>query len=279
MDAQPPRQLEIQLEGSPKNGGAVDVDDLYKFLQHLTKTLSAVEREITGDPRAHTAYKIVRLSYSSPLTMVLEGVPIPIKKRKKEPEIKDLSPAVVTKVRRIVEQVSHDEDPEDIGSSTLALMEDLAAGQYRHISAVRLASAGQSTVIPPDFDAKIRRMLGNVNRSEGSFKGKLEAVNLHAKTSTVNIYPVIGPARVRGTFRKGQFPNIGEMLNRTVELHGVLKFRGDSPHPYEIDIREIVPIPAGAVATAEEIIGSMPGITGGLDPDEYLRKLRDEEAA
>ena len=49
------KRLEMQIEGFPEDGGAVRLDALYSFLAEVRKTLSAVEREVTGEEKQFVA--------------------------------------------------------------------------------------------------------------------------------------------------------------------------------------------------------------------------------
>jgi hypothetical protein len=130
------------------------------------------------------------------------------------------------------------------------------------------------------FDSSVRNLLGNIYMSTGTFRGRLEAVNLHTNPSSAYIYPVIGPSKVRCTFTKGRFGNIGDYLDRFVEVVGVLKFRENEPHPFAIDVEEITPIGGAHIPIdLTNLIGLMPNITMGADVMEYLGDIRHEPTA
>ncbi len=272
MDSIVGRKVRVELEGDPRDGGAVRALDLAQFLQQFLTTLAAVEKEITGAERAWTVYRVAALSYASPVLIELEaGAP-------ERPAVPDVGPAVVSRFTREVAEVSAGAEPAEIGFETLEALLGLTAGYRRHIQEITIESSGTVVPIPKDFDTKVRRLLGNVYRTHGTFRGRLEAVNLHTNPSTVHIYPPAGPGKIRCTYRKGAITNIGELLERDVEVRGVLKFRGDAPHPLEIEVETITPLaPAGRLPTVAEIAGTMPGLGGDLDSVKFIGTLRDGE--
>ena len=266
------RRLEVQLEGSSEDSGAVRLGDFQQFLQQLIQTLSAVEHEITNGKRSVTAYRVVELSYASPVRFVLEAV--------SEFGKQDHGVAVVSRFTKEIEQVLEGNEPQGMDFRTLEIMQGLSAGYKKHLKSIQFNAENKVIPLPQDFDIKIKKLLGNVYRSYGTFRGKLEAVNIHSNPCSVNIYPVAGPTKIRCTYKKGNFPEIGELLETTVDVYGVMLYRGDAPHPHEILIDSITPLlPKDQLPTTEEIIGSMSGLTDGMDIESYLRRIRHEELA
>lgn len=266
------RLLEVELEGAPADGGAIRLDELHQFLQHLRETLLAVEKEIVDDGKPTTIYRVVELSYASPARLKLQAVP--------EAGQEDMGPAVVARFAHQVDLLNDGNEPDGIDTHTLQMMQGLSAGYRRHIATIRFTTSDRSVSLQHDFEAKVKKLLGNVFRSPGSFRGKVEQVNVHLDPPTFHIYPVAGPVKIRCIYPRTVYPDIGRYLDTVVDVHGKMKYRGDCPHPFEIEVDEIVSLPPQSqLPTTKQIIGSMPDVTDGMDVISFLRKRRDEEEA
>lgn len=254
------RELGLELEGASEDGGALRLDELQQFLQQWLATLAAEEREISGEGVRTTAYQIVTLSYASPVNVRVRAVP--------EKGRQDLGPEVVARFARHIEQINRGEEPEGIAVPTLQAFQKLTAGYRKHLTAIRFKADDHTIYVPRDFDAKVAKLLKNVYSSFGTFRGRLQALNLHSNPRVVFMYPVAGPFRIRCTYRKGQFPDLGALLDTEpmVDVYGRMKYRGDAPHPFEIELEQIDPLPAEAdLPKVNDLLGSMPGIRLILD--------------
>lgn len=270
-------RIELQIEGFPKDGGAVRLDTLYNFLAEFKRTLAAIEKEATESDQAFLSYKIVTLTYDSPLRCVLEPI-IPervdrnlgnIVTKRFERDIREIVSAVPSTLTR-------PSKTKPIDPSTLEQFEKLM-NQRKQAQTISIGLENNIVPLTHEFDEKVRKLLGNIYRSHGSFRGRLEAVNIHSTPCLLYIYPLVGPIRVRCTYPKCRFPQIGEHLGRTVDVSGIVKFRADEPHPYEIEIESITALrDKQAEPIASSIIGIMPGLTDDLDIPSYLNELRHE---
>jgi len=262
MADSPSRQLEVELEGAAEDRGAVRLDELQQFLGQWLQSLAAVESDLSGEDRRTTIYRVTTLSYASPVRVGIEGV---------SQTKQDLAPLVLERFAYQIEQVNRGEVPEGISTPTLQALRGLTAVFNKHVTAIRFRVGSATVTMPRDFEARITKILGNVFRSYGTFRGKLEAVNLHADPQIVYIYPVAGPTKVRCRFRKGRFKNLGVLLDRgaTVDIYGLMKYRGDEPHPFEIEVEDINPLPLDhELPTFDDVVpGDVgAGVWAGRDP-------------
>lgn len=273
----PPERIEVQIEGFPEDGGAVRLDALYNFLAEVKRTLAAIERDVTDNERAVLAYKIVILTYSSPIRCVLESVQPKLARRnlgnivarRFDQDIREIESGILpTKTKNRKSRT--------IEPSTLEQFERLAV-QRKQAGKISVGLENNPLPITTDFDEKLKRLLGNIYKSRGTFRGRLEAINIHTTPCILQIYPVAGPNRIRCTYPKGRFPRIGDHLEHTVDVSGIVKYRGDEPHPYEIEIETITPLrPKDDRSIANSLVGCMPDLTDGKDIPSYLREIRHE---
>jgi hypothetical protein len=268
------KRIEVNIEGFSEDGGDVRLDALFNFLAEIKRTLAAVEREVTASERSVLAYKVVAVSYASPMRFIFESIT-----PKSNP---NLGNVVATRWDRDLRQIEQGlpmpkrRGAKTIEPATLEQFEKLATHR-KQVSTIRVGLENDTRPITSEFDEKLRKLLGNIYKSRGTFRGRLEAVNIHSTPCVLHIYPVVGPARVRCTYPKGRFPQIGEHLGKTVDVSGIVKYRGDEPHPYEIEVEGITPLkPKSGEPIANTLVGCAPGLTDGKDIMSYLREIRHD---
>ncbi len=204
-------RIEVQLEGLPDDGGSLRLDALNMCLSEVRRTLAAVEREETDSDRATLGYRVVSLTYEIPLRGVLE----PIIQRT-QPE---LGNQVIRRFARELEEIRSgnavirdERSTRGIDPPALEQYERLAA-QRKRVGNIRVGLEHHAALLTAEFDVQLRKLLGNIYRSRGSFRGRLEAVNIHTSPCVLHIHPVAGPSRVRCLYPKGRFPRIGEYFD------------------------------------------------------------------
>src|SRR5215218_2850087 len=66
----------IQLEGSNDDNGHLRLNELIKQLELIASALKHTEQTFTGKEERSVYYRVVDLSHNSPVTCVLEAVPV-----------------------------------------------------------------------------------------------------------------------------------------------------------------------------------------------------------
>jgi|GEM_PF-2298159 len=252
------RRFRFCLKGSPTDEGNVRLDDLKQFIEQVLTALRSLERDLSEDAAGST-----------------EAVPDPAKK-----DADDLGPELVSTFRSGLSSVARGEAPEGFSVETLERMQGLCSVLRRNVDEIEFQVEGQSLSLPADWDLRIRKLLGTEFHSHGSYRGRLEAVNLHASPPLLYIYPITGPSRIRCRFKRERVPGLGDLLEKWVDVRGVLKYRGEDPFPLEIEVEEIRPLrDETTLPSVDDLLGSAPSATGELSTAEWLRMLRDDEAA
>lgn len=231
------RTVTAILEGTSEDRGAVRLDALQQFIQQWLAALTAIDKEITGDTGRTTKYRITELSYASPVRIGIEARP--------EKGKKDYGEKVMRRFSSVVGAVSKGEEPDGVQTATLEAMRGLSATFTKGaVKRIEFKGEEQDTVVDDEFEKHLSSLLGNVYSTFGTFRGRLQAFNIHDKPKFF-IYPLAGPARIACVYQRAQFPNIGAIVDREpmVDVYGRMRYRGDSPHPFEIEIEKITELP------------------------------------
>jgi len=260
--------LDILIEGAPEDGTFVRLGDFQRFLEGLQRTLQAVEAEVTGQHQPTVFYRIVGLETGS-ARLQLQA----------EDRGAGNGEWVLRRFTRTVAAVGRGEELEGTSYETLTALHGLAGALKRHVRRLQFGLDGLSVPVPADFEIQLDRLLGQVACSYGSYRGKLEHINLHGGRPRFFIYPPAGPVRIQCTYKREEIPNIGDYLEKVVEVRGIVKYRGDDPYPVLIEVEEIRAFPpARDLPTVDDLLGSIPNLTGELDTVSYLEMLRRDPA-
>ena len=262
-------QLEILLEGAPEDGAFVRLNDFRIFLDDLQGALRAVEAEVDRDAESPLQYRIVGLEVGS--------ARVCLRPEESDPRVAQLAPRVLTRLTDTLDAVSQGRELEGTTHETLTALQRLGGAYRRHVRGIDFGVNGTRVTLPRDFEERVRHLLRRVTRSQGTLRGRLDAINVHQRPH-FSIYPVTGPAKVRCLYQEEQIPDIGRYLGRYVEVEGTLHFHGDEVFPHEIIVSTLraMPDPRG-LPRADELVGSLPDVTGGLDVLDYLAELRAED--
>jgi len=110
--------------------------------------------------------------------------------------------------------------------------------------------------------------------SIGSVVGQLGTASLHKKLSAT-LWTDLGDAPVKLRFDKTLVDGIRKSLGRRVEAHGRVT-RNWLDLPVEIKVRELTPLPElEELPGLDYYHGRYPDFTGGVDPIELVRRMRD----
>ena len=259
-----PRRLIFTLEGLKSEAGHVRLQAFLAQLGAIRKVLE-LARARSG---ANTYFRIVDLSHSSPVKIVVEEV---AKKGNKGPFATPRVRADVSFVKRsssarIATRLGVDED----GYDYLEALEALAEPVGRELARMGIGS----TPIDAEFGERIKKALAPTERIKGSVSGKLEVVDLHNKLSFV-IFPTIGPKKVRGTFSEALRQRVLESIGRYVTIHGTLLYRGDKSFPFAATELSEIEIHGSEKATGlMDLWREAPEITARKSTAAFIRESR-----
>ncbi len=254
--------LTFKLVGTEKDGHAVQLGDARQFLDSVADCLRRTEKRTKGT----TAVKhLITGATIASLTMTTTAV-----SPADDPEA---GPEVYETFKRVVSAIETGEsvDPRFLDDDLKAFRE-LAKPVLNGKKRVEIAG----TPITTQFAANIDKLLGDVTHSKGTVKGRIERVNVHG-CHEFALYPPIGTYVVLCTFKADQFDDVQRALKRSVTVHGLLTYRGDSPYPVRVQVDRIELHPLDdELPTLASLRGLMPNATGGKAITEFTQTLRDE---
>lgn len=108
--------------------------------------------------------------------------------------------------------------------------------------------------------------------SVGSVIGRLESITVRGALKA-GLWVALGGHRVEVQFTRDQKDAVQNALDKRVEVSGFLT-RDVNNRPVSIKMRRIELLPEEDVPLSE-IAGADPGLTGGFDAAEHLRRLYD----
>ncbi|MBI2301806.1 MAG: hypothetical protein HYU66_23120 [Armatimonadetes bacterium] len=267
----PDRELRFRLEGGAEDGGAVRLDAVQALVEAVEEVLAAVECDITRQDRASTHARVTHLSLSSPMELGVTPVgPMA------DPSI---GPTVAREARRDLALVQAGQRPERASTRTLQACAALVTPYQHGVETLGIYGEDLAEVVPlrRDLPSAVAELLGVPQYTHGTWRGRLDAVNFHSPLRVLYIYPTAGPTRIRCTYRGSRLDDMAVRLARQfVEVEGRLRFRVGDPFPEEILVAELRPVPQEGLPTVDDLVGSLPEITGGMEIGDYLHMLRDE---
>ncbi|MFO0966088.1 MAG: hypothetical protein U0793_10965 [Gemmataceae bacterium] len=254
-------KINVELVGPDEDQGAVQLNDLRLFCEHLETCLHRVEDLVS--PGARLTYLVDDLRKGS------AGLTLVAKKPKQGPDTRQV---VVKTFNDVVDKLENGRPLPDVWpSDALLAFRRLAEPLNKRLKAVRVDGVPLTT----SFIANIDRIVVPKITTEGYVKGRLERVNLHNLNEFV-VYSPLG-YDVKCTFEEELFPEVQRALKATVTVFGRLHYREDSVHPDRVDVKslEIHP-PDDELPRLRDLKGTWAGATGGLTAAEFLRSIRHE---
>ncbi|MGZ4532750.1 MAG: hypothetical protein ACXVXP_10405 [Mycobacteriaceae bacterium] len=260
--------LEFKLTGDL---GVLDFMGALVTLQRGHELLLGVQRQVLGRRAGHVRWVLADLDAGSAVT-ALHGVPL-------EGDVTDEDLGVVVGAFTSgTDALAHgaDEPPRYFDDSVLEayknLVTDLQKYQVGDLVATtpgrEPVSVPASAVLPP---AVVR--LEERFTVQGTVIGRIEAINLHERRE-MTLWSELDASRVRVTFPERLYPAVHAALRCRVEAAGELT-EDSFGRPLSLRLEDVEVLPEGEdLPTLASLVGSMPELTAGQDPREWLDRKR-----
>jgi hypothetical protein len=261
--------VKIQIEGLAEEGGEVRLIDFIDELQALKNALKVTERHIVQESNAIN-YRVIDLSHSSPSTVtvgitarnqVYQSAPRRISKR---------LTTTLSMVRRAHRYASL------LDQNTLDAFQELTTPTKKHISRVVVTGErNQKVSIDRVFDRNLQVLAEPVERERDEISGRLERLNIH-NTHQVDIYPLIGPPRVKCVANEDLHDDIVNNAGKWVTVDGWAIYRRGFPYPVEMKVKSI--FPRESPLSLPSIIGILREVSAKPDEEsaeDRIRMMRD----
>lgn len=262
--------ITIQLEGAVITGGDLQLGQFIEELSAIRNALRQTERVVLRRDEHAVNYRVVNLTHSSPAR-----VTIAISSR--EPAYRDIPRRISRRFTSSLNLVRRGHRyAERLDLRTLETFKALASPAAKHdIRLVVETDQKRSVPIDKAFDTSVTRLLVGDERERDELIGRVERVDIHNK-NVFDIYPPVGPDRVRCIAPKKIQSEVVAAIGRFVSVEGVALYRKDAPFPYAMKVESITPRKADAdLPTMRSLHGIAPKATDGLSPEEFVRELRD----
>jgi hypothetical protein len=261
-------RITLIIEGLPEDEGQVRLGAFMSQLQNLNATISKLDRE-NNDGKAATYYRIVELSYNSPVRVVLEPHSLP--------KHSYIGPAILDSLVRLTTALE-DGTEDDLSHVDADLLEDirgLTRPVGKSVKSSSLVFRDRTFDLSEKITGKVDVALAVDEECEGSVIGMLEQINLHHDANVFHIYPEIGPRKLRCYFRPSLHDEAVFAVGKRVEVSGTLSYRTGASFPHQVWVNGIEAFPPESdLPDWEDLRGRAPDVTGDLSSEAYVRELR-----
>lgn len=259
--------LTIRVEGREGHAAGVPLGSFLQTMRESLGMLADLDREFSKGQDS-LDWRIVEASYTNPLMIVVEG----------RARSSDRRPyPIVEELIRGLADLELGRDPARFTDHSLQSARNLARTVSRDgIGSFVFESPDLPAVAPTKKTAnnvtKIlkRRYYHEISTLEGS----LETIDVHGKQA-FGIFDLLTSDKIICHFDKAITGDVVNALGRRVSVEGKVKFnRFGDPLSIEVSDFEVMP---GMDELPQFRKGERLDITGGIPPEEFVRRLRDAE--
>ena len=160
-----------------------------------------------------------------------------------------------------------------------AVAGSLRYGNSEYEVEVTSISTGQTARISHGMAKKINQLLLKERISMGSIEGKLELISVHAGSRKFNIYQDVTGKAVRCDLPRDMERQVIDALGNRVIVSGIIH-RNLEGNPVRVRVERLRNLRSGEEApTLDELMGSIPDLTGDQTTEEFIRTMRDDSAS
>jgi hypothetical protein len=247
--------------------GYMDFPSVVQALQRGYELLDRTAHRVLGDRADGLRWHLTGLRESSALTMLAAS---------------PTEDVTSVELREVVETYTLDlEDPLGrLPEDDVPLLRDLLADLDRTGSGslfTQRREGGPRVVVAPALVLPLLAAPADQPQFKvfGSVTGTLESLTVHAKREA-SLYNDFDKRRVVVSFAEADYQRVHAALRKRVEIVGLLQ-EDSAGRPLRIRLHDMEVLPQDEdLPTLSSLVASMPNLTGGLDPAEYLERNRGE---
>ena len=261
-------RITLELTNAELEGAPIRLADLVDGLDAARRALVRIDELVEGLGSIAEAmdWRIIHLSYASPVRVTVEPIPLPGYERHSE--------AVVSRFFEYADKIQAGAHAE-VDGRILRAFQDLSGPVDRGRIRIEIHNGSETFKVPRGMGYQIKAALAPETTALGSVKGQLEYINLHGSVSVFRIYPAVGPTHVECRFGKDLEPDATGAIGRNVRVHGKLHYRVIEDFPYRMQVREIEVLPHDSeLPTLMDLKGMAPSATGDMASEDFVRSLR-----
>jgi hypothetical protein len=263
----PSNRITISIRGAQSADGAVHLEDFLGELDAARLALIEFDKQSSKTRKRTLWFKIVKLSYASPATVVLEAAPLK--------GAAGNAAGVISTYMAGIKAVSGGRIPDEMSQDVVQALRRIGKQASRRIAEVEYSSNGEAVSVTRGLDAVIETALGPDEVVHGSIAGMLEMINIHNDLNRFTVYPPAGPTKVECKFAPAQMTEAIQGVGRHVRVIGRLRYKARDKFPYAVDVDGIEVYPRDEeLPSFADLRGAAPGITGELSVEEFLDRMR-----
>ena len=258
-------------------GGSIDFQAMLRVFGACARMLSRMERDLAGRNAGQSQWQIKDAGIGS-FAIALETLPT-------ESSRNGYDPAQVASI--LIDGfncLEHKRDvPLELKEATLKEMRSVAGAlksrDIEHELLVTSDVTGQTGRISHPMARQINRMLLKERVTIGSVEGKLELVSGHKGDRKFNVYHSITGKAVRCDLSLALEKEVIDALGKQVVVSGKVH-RNLNGDPVKVAVEKLrVRHENRQIPTLDELMGSIPDLTGNLSTEEFIRMIRDDDIA
>ena len=222
----------ITIRYSPEGAGGIDAVAFADYLRDTIRALRLTAESVAGDADqslGRVNYIVSRLNMQSPAEV-------------------ELTPLARFASRRLVERSHHfhikwisalegGDVPSGVDFATLRAYRRLGEIAAKNNFRADVATNGHSATVTPDLKNRLDLELQKDQQSQGTIRGFIRSYH-SAGRHFIRIYPRVGRS-VACRFRRSVANTVRNLIDRFVQVDGVLRFRPGEFNPYFMEMRNI----------------------------------------
>lgn len=260
-------KLRIQIEGSD---GKLDFTAFSKVVNNTIGLLRGINAQIVQSSPADLRWRVTSMSMKSPAVLEIEGV---AGKKSAAPRV--VIDDLISGLEMLDESASK---PMHFSDDVLGKAKSLVSVLDFGVQSISFSSNGRTVTPTQHSAANVDALLshGESYTTDTEIEGKLDTVSVHEGSEFV-IYDGLTGRPTRCVFDQDDFDRVIELLGDRVYVYGSVRYsRKHEPLSMTVERFEKAP-EQDELPAIEDLHRAGVNITGGDDPADFIRGLRDSD--
>ncbi len=251
-------------------GDYLFASDLLEAWNNFLRLLSEVDLALSVQSTRTIDWSVSQWSRSSPAMLTLEPVVI-------DEQLDNRETVIRTAMSGMAALKERDERPKYFSDQALTNARGLVSLLGPRVRTVEVFTPEDRVICTEAIASNIREILRPGREMMGSTEGVLEAMNSHGKFQ-FSLYEPVLATRIGCELDKDAEPGLKariiELYEQRVRVSGVLRTNRHG-EVRSVRVRQVTALRKEPRFERVEEIAGIYDITGGLDAEEYVRRLRD----
>lgn len=264
------KKFTIKIQTKKEDSEYIRLADLLYELSKINSALNQIDQIITKSHTPTLFYRVINMQQSSPALLELEAVP-------KNPDY-DYSTDVTSAFFNGLESIDKGVQSNYLDYETLNSFSEIGKRLKSNLDSITFCDQDRVIILKKDMEESVKKIIGEDIVEKDSVSGILETLNIHEGKNKFTIYPIAGPTKIDCHFPTNLVDKAINAVNRYIELSGIVKYRGHSKYPYEINVEEMVIFPEEKeLPSIFDLCGMAPNATNGVSSEIFIANIRSGE--